>query len=152
MLRLDAVLADLFAYIDESIGIDNTVIVLSADHGAPDAPSYISNHGRTNSEYFGAEALSSRGLFEKTKAQFGIGEEVYLSFENPNLYLNHDLILQKNLDIADVQRFIARELTAIDGVDSAFTAFDIEEGNMPNTRVAKLVENNYFKGRSGISI
>ncbi len=149
LLRLDAVLADLFAYVDDTIGIDNTLIVLSADHGAPDAPSYITNHGRTSSDYFGAEALSSRGLFEKTKAQFGIGEEIFLSFENPNLYLNHDLIAQKELDIADVQRFIARELTAIDGVDSAFTASDIEEGNMPNTRVAKLVENNYFTGRSG---
>ncbi|PCD90187.1 alkaline phosphatase family protein [Vibrio mediterranei] len=149
LLRLDAVLSDLFAHVDEAIGLNNTLIVLSADHGAPDAPSYISNHGRTSSEYFGADALRSKGLFEKTKAKFGVGEEVYLSFENPNLYLNHELIQKKNLDITDVQRFIARELTAIDGVDSAFTASDIEEGNMPNTRVAKLVENNYFKGRSG---
>ncbi|MCK6265873.1 alkaline phosphatase family protein [Vibrio sp. ZSDE26] len=149
LLRLDSVLADLLSYVDETIGIDNTLIVLSADHGAPDAPSYVTNHGRTTADYFGAEALRSKGLFEKTKDQFGLGEEVYLYFENPNLYLNHDLIKEKGLDIAKVQRFISSELATINGVDNAFTASDIEEGNMPNTRVAKLVENNYFKGRSG---
>lgn len=149
LLRLDAVLADLFAFVDKTVGIENTLIVLSADHGAPDAPSYISNHGPTTTTVFGAEALRSKGLFEKTMQKFSVGEEIYLSFENPNLYLNHEIVNKKGLDLAEIQQFIAQELSLIDGVDSVFTATDIERGNMPNTRVAKMVENNYFSGRSG---
>ena len=38
LLHLDRTLADLFAYIDREIGLDRTLIVLSADHGAPEAP------------------------------------------------------------------------------------------------------------------
>ena len=41
MARLDRTLADLFAYVDEKVGLANTLIVLSADHGQPDAPGYL---------------------------------------------------------------------------------------------------------------
>ena len=36
MLRLDRTLADLFKFVDETIGLKNTLIVLCADHGAPE--------------------------------------------------------------------------------------------------------------------
>ena len=38
ILRLDRTLAELLAFVDEHVGLDNTLIVLSADHGGPDAP------------------------------------------------------------------------------------------------------------------
>ena len=37
ILRLDRVLAELFQYVDKKIGLDKTLIVLSGDHGAPEA-------------------------------------------------------------------------------------------------------------------
>jgi hypothetical protein len=43
ILRLDRTLADLFQFIDEKVGLDQTLIVLSGDHGAPEAPRI---HGR----------------------------------------------------------------------------------------------------------
>ena len=33
ILRLDRVLAELFKYVDKKIGLDNTLIVLCANHG-----------------------------------------------------------------------------------------------------------------------
>ena len=38
LLRLDRTLARLFAALDEAVGLEHTVIVLSADHGGPEAP------------------------------------------------------------------------------------------------------------------
>ena len=38
LARLDRTLADLFAYIDKKVGLKNTLIVLSADHGQPEIP------------------------------------------------------------------------------------------------------------------
>jgi len=35
ILRLDRILASLFRFLDETVGLENTLIVLSADHGAP---------------------------------------------------------------------------------------------------------------------
>ncbi len=45
LLRLDLVLADLFAYIDKQVGLAHTLIVLSADHGGPKAPGYLNALG-----------------------------------------------------------------------------------------------------------
>ena len=39
------VLAELFEFVDKKIGLDKTLIVLSADHGAPEAPEYMAEHG-----------------------------------------------------------------------------------------------------------
>jgi predicted AlkP superfamily pyrophosphatase or phosphodiesterase len=36
MKRLDRTLADLLAHVDAAVGLDQTLIVLSADHGAPE--------------------------------------------------------------------------------------------------------------------
>ena len=35
ILQLDRTLAELLAFVDETVGLDNTLIVLSADHGGP---------------------------------------------------------------------------------------------------------------------
>ena len=45
ILQLDRTLADLFAYVDQEIGLENTLIVLSADHGGPEAPGYLESLG-----------------------------------------------------------------------------------------------------------
>ncbi len=38
LARLDRTLADLFAYVDEMVGLDKTLIALSVDHGQPEVP------------------------------------------------------------------------------------------------------------------
>jgi len=45
ILQLDRTLADLFAHVDQEIGLENTLIVLSADHGSPEAPAYLKSIG-----------------------------------------------------------------------------------------------------------
>lgn len=45
ILRLDRVLAELFRYVDEMVGLDKTLIALSADHGGPEAPEYLASLG-----------------------------------------------------------------------------------------------------------
>ncbi len=149
MLRLDRTLADLFKHIDKSVGLDNTLIVLSADHGAPDSPSYVTNHGPTQGRYFGVDTLAQSGVFERAKEKFGIGKEIFLSFENPNMYLDHNVIKKNNLNHAEVQTFIARELEKIAGIEHAFTAHALESNLLPNNRISKLVANNYYPSRSG---
>ena len=36
---------ELFKFVDKKVGLDNTLIVLSADHGAPEAPEYMETFG-----------------------------------------------------------------------------------------------------------
>ncbi|MGL6259533.1 alkaline phosphatase family protein [Vibrio sp. WXL210] len=149
LLRLDNIFADLFEFIDDKVGLDNTLIVLSADHGAPDTPSYIANFGAQKKNLFDVSLLEDQGLFAKTAQQFGLGSELVLDYSDPYLYLDHELITAKGHKVAKVQRFIADQLVTIAGVHKAVTAEDIVRGNLNQSRINQLVINNYFPARSG---
>ena len=149
LLRLDKTLADLFSYIDEKVGLDNTLIVLSADHGAPDMPSYHSHHGGHKAEYFGVETLKTSGVFERLNKRFGLDEKVVLQYADPYFYLDHALIEEKGHQVAEVQQFLADQLMRIDGIDQVFTASNLVTGNIDNSRLAKLVAQNHHHQRSG---
>jgi len=45
ILRLDRSLSDLFAFVDKHIGLENTLIVFSSDHGCPEVPGYLNELG-----------------------------------------------------------------------------------------------------------
>ena len=45
ILRLDRTIAELLAFVNLEIGLANTLVVLSADHGGPDAPGYLNSLG-----------------------------------------------------------------------------------------------------------
>lgn len=55
LLRLDRSLAELFKFVDQKVGLANTVIVLSADHGAAEIPGYLNEFG-LGAKYFNANA------------------------------------------------------------------------------------------------
>ncbi|MCP5122320.1 MAG: alkaline phosphatase family protein [Pseudomonadales bacterium] len=48
LLQLDRTLAELFSYINKTVALENTLIVLSADHGAPGALPYLNKQGDRN--------------------------------------------------------------------------------------------------------
>jgi Type I phosphodiesterase / nucleotide pyrophosphatase len=50
LARLDRTLADLLAYVDKKVGLANTLIVLSADHGQPEVPGHLHEHGNENAQ------------------------------------------------------------------------------------------------------
>jgi len=45
VLRVDRLLADLFQFIDDKVGLDQTLIIVSADHGMCEAPEYMQSLG-----------------------------------------------------------------------------------------------------------
>ena len=45
LLRLDRTLAALFKSVDEQVGLENTLIVFSSDHGTPDVPGHLNKFG-----------------------------------------------------------------------------------------------------------
>ncbi|QIA66107.1 alkaline phosphatase family protein [Vibrio astriarenae] len=149
LIRLDRTLADLFAHVDKTVGLENTLIVLSADHGAPDVPGYVNALGGNKADYFGIEKMKQSGVFEAVEKRFGLGEDVVRQYADPYLYLNHELIGAKGYNLAEVQAYIARLLENINGINQAITATDIMKGQLADTRINQLVTNNHHPIRSG---
>jgi predicted AlkP superfamily pyrophosphatase or phosphodiesterase len=148
LLRLDRTLAALFEYIDKKVGLDNTLIVLSADHGGPEAPPDLQQYG-LESQYVAPETWEKEAGFEALKERFGISEPLIRQYSHPYLYLNRELIAEKELSLAEVEEAVATELVKFEGVALAISSTAMTEGRLPDTPLMRSVLNNYNPRRSG---
>jgi predicted AlkP superfamily pyrophosphatase or phosphodiesterase len=148
ILRLDRNLAELFKFVDEKVGLDNTLIVLSSDHGAPEAPEYIEENGmetgRFDFTFFRDEGPLNKVLMER----FGRDDLIQIH-SHPYLYLNLNAIAEAKLDIVEVENFIALEAMKIPGIIYAQTRNQLMSGNISNSPLQVQIRRNFHPVRSG---
>ena len=147
--HLDRTLADLFAYVDQKVGLENTLIVLSADHGQPEVPGHLHERGIEDAHYFDTAALDKTPAIAALKARFGIGEELIRTYSQPYLYLNYDVIRAKGLDQAEVEAAVAEELLKFEGVAAAVSSTALRTGGLPDTLLMRSILKNFHPKRSG---
>jgi hypothetical protein len=148
LLRLDQTLSKLFAFIDNQVGLEQTLIVLSADHGAAEVPAQLNGFG-IDAQYFEPDELDKQRAIEAIKIKYGIAEELISGFNHPYLYLNNEILRKHGLDADEVSRAIAAELTNFNGVAYAVPSIDLIEGKMPDTRLYRQILCNFNPKRSG---
>lgn len=149
LIRLDRTLAKLFKTVDDHIGLENTLIVLSADHGVPEVSPNASQLGFRQASYFDVNNIINDNVLARLKNEFGLGKEAVRLYAQPYVYLDHDVIAKKKIALADVQTAIAEEVRKVEGVAYAVTSSDVAANRLPNTRVFDMVKNNYHPDRSG---
>ena len=148
ILRLDRTLADLFQFIDEKIGLDKTLIVLSGDHGAPEAPEYMAELGLSTGR-FAFDWFKTEGpLTEALQKKFG-RNDLISGHSHPYLYLNLEAISSAGLDLAEVERFVADELMKIPGIAYAMTRCDLLAGRITESPVQNQIRRSFHPTRSG---
>jgi len=147
--RLDRTLADLFATIDKKVGLQNTLIVLSADHGQPEVPGYLHSLGNHSAHYINPAELDKAPAIAALKQKFGLGEELIEEFFFPYLYLNHELIRSEGLDQAMVEAAVVEELAKFNGVSSAVSSSALRESALPDTELMRKIRRNFHPRRSG---
>jgi predicted AlkP superfamily pyrophosphatase or phosphodiesterase len=147
-LRLDKTLADLFSYVDQKVGLENTLIVLSADHGGPEAPGYLATLGIPTG-YVTPDDWDTEIAIERVKAKFGITGKMIEGYDHPYLYLTNDILNNADIDLAALETEIAKELVAFPGVSYAITSTSLEKGAVPDNKLTRSVLNNYNSARSG---
>ncbi len=149
LLRLDRTLADLFRFVDKTVGLKKTLIVVSADHGTPEAPEYLSAQGLMTGR-LNLDTLDYVGLDAELERRFGLGHKVIKMTFHPYVYLDHELIAARNLDLDEVSSVVAQELIKIDGIAYAIPSSDLAAGRVPDASpIARQVLRNYNPKRSG---
>jgi len=149
LARLDRTLADLFAYIDKKVGLANTLIVLSADHGQPEVPGHLHERGINKSHYFDTKSLDKTPAIAALKKQFGIGKELIEAYFHPYIYLKRDLIHKKGLDQGTVEQAVAAELLKFKGVAYAVSSTALRTADLPDTLLMRSILRNFHPKRSG---
>ncbi len=148
ILRLDRTLADLFQFVDEKVGLDKTLIVLSADHGAPEAPEYMAAQGLSTGRFAFDWFKTAGPLTEALQKKFG-RDDLISGHSHPYLYLNLGAISSAGLDLGDVERFVADELMKIPGIAYAMTRGDLLAGRITESPVQNQIRRSFHPTRSG---
>jgi len=149
LLQLDRTLADLFTHIDKIVGLEHTLIVLSADHGAPDALPYLNKLGDQDAHYYDMDACMQSIEEKLVETPYGKAQGLVGQFSHPYIYLDQKVIQQQGLDAAVVAEAVAGLAQECPGVSEALTAADTRYSPARNTVVEQRVWNNYNDRRSG---
>ena len=144
VLQLDRTLADLFAFIDKSVGLKQTLIVLSADHGMADMPEYMTGLG------YAAGRLSPDDVIDTANAagkRLLAIDEIVRFFFRPYLYLDEAKIEAAKLDRNVVEKALAAALMEHKGI-----AFAVPRKGLPalqESPLVKQIQRNFHPLRSG---
>jgi predicted AlkP superfamily pyrophosphatase or phosphodiesterase len=149
LARLDRTLAALFRHVDEKVGLESTLIVLSADHGQPEIPGHLRELGIEHARHFDTDAPDKTPAIAALKARFGIAEELIEAYYQPYIYLNRELIRAKGLDQAEVEKAVAEELVKFDGVAAAVSSTALRTASLPDTLLMRAILRNFHPERSG---
>ncbi len=144
MLQLDRTLGDLFAFIDETVGLDKTLIVLSADHGMAELPEYMAELGFPAGRLYPDMIVDAANLV--AREQFDI-DEIVRFYYRPYIYLDAEKVNSAGLELAHVRREIAAELTEGPGIALAVARDDLVGPQA--TELRQRVQRNFHPDRSG---
>lgn len=148
ILRLDRTIADLLAYVDDAVGLENTLIVLAADHGGPDTPGYSSSLGLQGG-YVDPGSWESTAAIARIKSAFGIEGELIENYEHPYIYLTAEVTSLDDGKREAIEREVAKELARMPEVSLAVSSRALEHGNIPDTEMTQAVLRNFNAKRSG---
>ena len=148
ILRLDRSIASLLQKIDQEIGLDNTIVVLSADHGGPDAPGYMESM-KIPAGYIDPDNWDSEAAIERVKTRFSIKGELFQAYQHPYLYLDPAVKQDPSIDQAALEAAIVEEVSKLPGVSMAVASTALRQGNLPDTYLYRTVLNNFNAKRSG---
>ena len=146
--RLDRTLAELLSFIDKTVGLNETLIVLSADHGASEAPGYL-NALCIGGSYFNFDEIDKTEGIAALEAEFGVVNELIDQFFQPYLYLNREAIAERGLDFATVSRRVAEELRKLPGIAYAVSSDDLRMGAVVQMPATDAILANFNEDRSG---
>ena len=88
------------------------------------------------------------GVNAALSAKFGEGKYV-TAWWNPNLYVDYRLLEERKLNSAEVEAAAQAFLRSYPGVEAVFTRTQLENGQMPNTKLARQVTLAWHQQISG---
>ena len=146
VLQLDRLLQAFFADLDRTVGKDNYVAVLTADHGFMPAPEYSVSLGRDAGRQNLPQALEQ--LDKGLAAKFGPGKWVR-GWSANGILLDTALMAAKQTDRRAVEQEARRILLAESGIAEVFSRSDIEGTSLPaDTPFLAQTRNTYYAERS----
>ncbi|MDQ6666051.1 MAG: alkaline phosphatase family protein [Acidobacteriota bacterium] len=142
-IRTDRLLGKLFAFLDQKIGMQNVLVVMTADHGVAPLPEISQSRKMPGGRM--PPGIVTSTVQEALTGKYGAGDW----FANPadtehTIYLNWNLIQEKKLDRVAVTRLAADSLQSLPHIFRVFTREQLMNGATLEDQVARRVMNGFY--------
>ncbi len=144
-IRLDRDLERLFKEFDKSVGKGEYTVFLTADHGAIDVPAYLKDK-KIPAGYIDFSEMEAK-FSEFLKYTFGT-TDIVKNLSNYQYFLDHKIIKNLDMDLAEAQEIIAKELLTYEGIDQVFTGHQMWKNNY-TSGIPYILQKGYNQKRSG---
>lgn len=147
ILRLDLTLKRLLDEVDRRVGLQHTLVVLTADHGSQPLVEVLQARGtvarRVHPKYL--DAMFAAAL----ERRFPGAKGLIAYFDPPNFFLNEDNVRKQHLPLEEVAATVAQTLRTSGFVDAVYTKADFLRSAPANDPYFDLFRNSFFEPRSG---
>ena len=120
-LRLDQTLANFLTYLDKTVGKNNYLLFLTADHAGAENANYLKDNK------YNVKNIPSKDIIDSLKKYSSdtFGVDLVLDYSNFNLFFNKELVKQKGLELAKVKQSFKDFLMTQDQVKRVYTEEEI---------------------------
>lgn len=150
-VHTDRVLADLFEFLDEHIGLRNCVIVLTSDHGVAPIPEFVrKNHPHAESGRIDDARIGGYVASAMTKAFGALKKDGkwYDRVVDNSIYLNPDALSEKKITTDAAALVVARDLATRPEIAVAYTRREMM-AMAPSSSVEQRMKRSFHHTRSG---
>jgi predicted AlkP superfamily pyrophosphatase or phosphodiesterase len=144
--RLDRLLAKFLNEVDKKVGLENTLVVLTADHGFANTPEFSQSMQR-DANRLDSSKLSA-ALNQHLQEKFGV-EKLIRKWSAPYFFFDYSKAEAKGITRTEVENAAARFMLNHNGVATTYTRTQLEQGALPNDRISRLMQRAWHKQLSG---
>lgn len=161
-LRVDRQIGTLLDFVDAHVGLQNTLVIFTSDHGASPVPEQAALMNLPGRRYQKAELrkLVEAGLRAKYGRQdrpandylqtFTNRNEVEEGLINANFYLNRAALARDGIDLDECERVVGELSMRMPGAARYFTRAQLQNNLLSTTDpIARRVLNGFYSQRSG---
>jgi hypothetical protein len=146
VLHLDRALQNFFRHLDEKVGRDNYVAVLTADHGFMPAPEQSESLGRKSGRQSGSQTVAR--LNKSLAAKFGEGPFVRY-FSGRAAVLDRKVIAARGVAFDAAAEETRKLLLAEPGIEAAYTRAELESMSRAGQPHFEQIARTWHKDISG---
>ena len=144
-VRLDQDIERLLRTLDVKVGKGEYTVFLTADHAAVHVPAFLKD-AKIPGGYTDSKATKER-FSEFLKYTFG-SVDIVKNSSNGQLFLDHNIIKNLDLNLAEVQEQFAKELMSYGEYSHVYTGEQMWANNYTNG-IPHILQNGYSQERSG---
>ena len=147
MLRLDLTLQKLFEEVEARVGLAETLVVLSADHGSLPLVEVLQGKGIQAKRE--KPDILIRAVTDAIRLRFPGVEEVVANWDEiPHVYLDNEVIQKNKLSREEVEATVTRALISTGLVEAVYNQTQLLGGDSPQDPFLPLFRNSFFQPRS----